>query len=373
MDTVFIIGIFLSFFLQFLLLTKKYKTLSDKILALWMFIIGIHLFSSYIYHLGYWDKYPHLVGITHPFPYLHGPLLYLYTVFSLRSDQRFSWKDYMHFAPFILSYIYMIKYFFFYTAEQKYLMDHGELDDYRGFMYLSLMGFIISGIVYPILSYRLLGKYKRLIKQNFSYEESINLNWLKYCIWSIGLIYLTVAVVMTMKEAMGMNFNENLIIYSMFILFIFMLGYFGIKHQGVFSDNTLGNQLAEPKSVGEYKKSGLKEDSAEEYHQQLLKIMKEKKPFLESKLTLNTLARELNISINHLSQIINQYQGKNFYDFINEYRIEEFKLRVSSPENRNFSILAIAYDSGFNSKSSFNYVFKKHTGKTPSQYMAEIA
>ncbi|MBN1791468.1 MAG: AraC family transcriptional regulator [Bacteroidales bacterium] len=91
---------------------------------------------------------------------------------------------------------------------------------------------------------------------------------------------------------------------------------------------------------------------------------------METKLTLNTLAVELNISVNHLSQIINQYQGKNFYDFVNEYRVEEFKTRVASPKNQHLSILAIAFDSGFNSKSSFNLVFKNHTGMTPSQFMA---
>ena len=81
------------------------------------------------------------------------------------------------------------------------------------------------------------------------------------------------------------------------------------------------------------------------------------------------LAGDLDISPNHLSQVINQYEKKNFYDFINMYRVEEFKRRALKPENSNYSILAIAYDSGFNSKSSFNQVFKKIEGKTPSRYL----
>lgn len=375
MNTVFIIGIFLSFFLQFLLLSKKQKTLSDKILAIWLFIIGIHLFSYYLYHLGYWEKYPHLVGITHPFPLLHGPMLFLYIVFSLRNDQHFRWKDYLHFAPAVLSYLYMFRFFFFYSIERKILVDKGEVDDFAVFMNLSLIAFIVSGLVYPIISYRLLGKHHRLIKQNFSYEEKINLNWLKYCILGIGVIYVTVAVISIMREVIGITFgfNADMIFYSQIILFVFFIGYFGIQHQGIFAESaTEGNRMAELKSAGEYKKSGLKQDDAKIFHQKLLKIMKEQKPYLEPKLTLNTLANELDISINHLSQIINQYQGKNFYDLISEYRVEEFKERISIPKNRYFSILAIALDSGFNSKSSFNQVFKKHTGKTPSQYMAEI-
>ncbi|NJK95779.1 MAG: AraC family transcriptional regulator [Bacteroidales bacterium] len=100
-------------------------------------------------------------------------------------------------------------------------------------------------------------------------------------------------------------------------------------------------------------------------------MMNDKKPYLEPKLTLNALAAELNISVNYLSQLINQYQGKNFYDFVNGFRIEEFKSRVLSPKNQHLTILALAFDSGFNSKSSFNLAFKKHTGLTPSEFLAE--
>jgi AraC-like DNA-binding protein len=100
--------------------------------------------------------------------------------------------------------------------------------------------------------------------------------------------------------------------------------------------------------------------------------MKFKKPYLEPKLSLVTLAEYLDISPNHLSQVINQYEGKNFYDFVNHHRVEEFKERAQNPKNMNFSLLAIAFDSGFNSKSSFNEVFKKNVGKTPTQYLNSV-
>lgn len=99
--------------------------------------------------------------------------------------------------------------------------------------------------------------------------------------------------------------------------------------------------------------------------------MDEKKPYLEPKLTLNMLATQLDVSSNHLSQTINQHQNQNFYDFINQYRVEEFKQRAKDPKNQHFNILALALDSGFNSKSAFNLIFKKHTGITPSQFMSE--
>jgi AraC-like DNA-binding protein len=343
-----------------------------------MFVIGLHLFSYFLYSKGFWDKYPHLTGISHPFPYLHGPFLFLYVVFSLRKDQHFRLKDFAHFLPAVLSYLYMIPFFFFYSVEQKQMVNSGQIPDFMIFMFVSLAGFVISGIAYPIMAYRLIGKYEKMIYNNFSYSEKINLNWLRYCIFGIGLIFLTVGILSILQYVVGINFpfNVDYVYYSEIILFIFFVGYFGIKHEGIFTETALEKQqivetTAEIKQNAEYKKSGLKTEDAEIHHQKLIGLMTDKKLYLEPKLTLNALANELNISVNHLSQLINQYQNKNFYDFVNEYRVNEFKTRVSMTKYQHLSILAIAIDSGFNSKSSFNLVFKKHTGMTPSQFMAE--
>ena len=179
-----------------------------------------------------------------------------------------------------------------------------------------------------------------------------------------------------MNEVLGIvfSFDGDLIFYVLIIIFIFFLGYSGIRHRNIFSDESLNNsRIVEPKSSGEYQRSGLRTEEAVIYHQNLLQLMDTSKPYLEPKLSLSNLADDLNISVNHLSQVINQYEEKNFFDFVNSYRVKEFKERVHDPANKNYSILAVALDSGFNSKSSFNQVFKKITGKTPSQYMSETS
>ena len=371
MSTVFTIGIFLCFFLQFLLLSKPGKSKADNILAVWMFIFGIHLFSYFIHSMGYWETFPGLSGLHHPLPLLHGPMLYLYTRFSLRSDQRFTWENFLHFVPALGFYFYLIPFFFVYTTERKLMINKGLVDDYTTFIAFSLVAFLVSGIGYAIASYQLLNQHQDLTKHNFAYRKSIDLNWLKHFIWGIGSIFTIAIALAVLQEWMKINFgfNTDIIFYSLIILFIFYLGYSGIIHQGIFSANTNIDLLVEPKTTGEYKHSGLKEEEALDYHKRLTAIMESQKPYLEPKLSLSTLADYLDVSPNHLSQIINQYEMKNFYDYINEYRVEEFKERALKPENSNYSILAIAYDSGFNSKSSFNQVFKKMVGKTPSQYL----
>lgn len=373
MNILFICGIFMSFFIAFLLLTKRNKALSDKILASWITVIGVHLLSYSLYHLGFWERYPHMIGITAPIPLIHGPLLYLYTLYSLRSEAHIRKIDYLHFTPVLLAYLYMIPFFFFYTAEEKIMVDNGALPDYSVFMSLLLIAFIISGISYPIIAYMLTIKHKRKIDNHFSYEEGINLNWLRTSIWGIGLVFLAVFVVTVLREIAGVvfSFNADFIFYTLIILFIFYVGYFGIRHQDMFThnDGTKGNGFSEPPAQEKYQRSGLKPDVLEQHHQKLLEFMEARKPYLEPKLNLTELAHQLGISPNQLSQVINQKEQANFHDFVNRYRIEEFIRRAK--QNKQYSLLAIALDSGFNSKSSFNSVFKKQKGMTPSAFIAQ--
>ena len=138
------------------------------------------------------------------------------------------------------------------------------------------------------------------------------------------------------------------------------------------SDNSHRSDNIEPSSFSktpEYRKSGLKAEDATSLHQQLLTLMTTEKPYLEPKLSLAQLAEMLGVLPNHLSQIINQYEEKNFYDFVNSYRVEEFITLAKKDIDKNFNLLGLAYEAGFNSKSSFNQVFKKITGKTPSEFL----
>jgi YesN/AraC family two-component response regulator len=97
--------------------------------------------------------------------------------------------------------------------------------------------------------------------------------------------------------------------------------------------------------------------------------MNTEKVFRESELSLADLARRLNTQPNYLSQVINEREGKNFYDYINSLRVEEFMHLVASPDSRKYTLLGLAQECGFNSKSSFNRYFKKVTGKSPSEFM----
>jgi len=371
MSIILNIGIVLSFFLAILLFSKKEKNITDNILAFWLVTIGIHLSGYYIYYNGYWDKYPHLIGATAPFPLFYGPFLYLYLIYSTRKSEKIRPVDYLHFAPVILSYLYMSPFYFFYSVEEKIMVDKGEIEDYGTFSTILLIAFIISGLTYAIISYRKLLKRKKLVLDNFSYDNRISLNWLQYSILGIGMVFLSAAIVIILREAMGFEFpfNADILFYGLIVGFVVFVGYSGIRQEDLFTNTvTSENELVSTES--EYKKSGLKPEIALLKHKELLQLMEEEKPFLNPKLTLSELSGMLDISSNKTSQLINQYEQVNFYDFINKYRVEEFVRRAET--NKEFSLLAHAYDSGFNSKSSFNNIFKKFKGETPSQYLSKI-
>ncbi|MBN1363657.1 MAG: AraC family transcriptional regulator [Syntrophaceae bacterium] len=373
MSVIFISAIFLSFFIVMLLLTKKQKALTDTILSLFIASIGLQLLGYYLKQAGYWEKYPHLIGITAPIFLFLGPLLYLYCLYSLRSDRSLRRIDYLHFAPGVSAYAYMFNFFFFYTVEQKKLVDSGQIEDFKLFSIVLLIAILTSGLVYSVAAYRLTIRQKQKLKENFSFTEGINLKWLRYCILSIGSVFITAAIVIFLRDSLGIHFSFNVeyIFYMLIITFIFFVGYFGIKQENLFINppqNSKSKTRDNP-NVPKYKNSGMKNEAARQFYSKLLKVMVEEKPYLEPKLTLAELAKELNVSTNSLSQIINQEAGVNFYDFVNKYRVEDFINQAK--KNKNFSLLALAFDSGFNSKSSFNQIFKKHTGQTPSEFLAK--
>jgi AraC-like DNA-binding protein len=108
---------------------------------------------------------------------------------------------------------------------------------------------------------------------------------------------------------------------------------------------------------------------AEQYYEKLQHVMHTEKPYLNKEITLPALAKILAITPHHLSQVINERLNQNFFEFINEYRVEEFKRLATNPKNKHISILGLAMEAGFNSKATFYRFFKSNTGLTPSEFM----
>jgi AraC-like DNA-binding protein len=234
----------------------------------------------------------------------------------------------------------------------------------------------IQCLIYMLRTLQIVHRYRMHVKDVFSNLEKIKLDWLQNItlVITAGLIFFIIENALFLFDIKSTQiFDTSSLVAA---LMFYTLGYMGlIKTQQLnvpFISESINEieKMTNPK--GKYIKSGLNEDDAQEIRQKLLKTMNEDKPFMDSNLTLNSLARLLNVSPHNLSQVINMHLEQNFFDFINEYRLEQVKQDMVDPKKSHLTILAIALEAGFNSKSAFNLIFKKHTGLTPSEYKKSL-
>ncbi|WP_337085219.1 helix-turn-helix domain-containing protein [Elizabethkingia anophelis] len=355
-------SVFITCFSAFLILGKTKKQTADYLLAIWFFIIAIHLIFFILFYSGQFSSFPYLLGLDIPLPLIHGPMLYLY-ILCLTGQQPNRYKWLLHFAPAILTYIYLISFFTLTSQEKIHVYEYGNTA-YRFFRKIIMVIIILSGILYVTLSIMTVRQYKRRISDLYSNTEKINLNWSYYLITGIALIW--VAVIMK---------NETLI-FTLVGLFILVASYFGISHANILglsaiqSNNSEEKQVVNENSITvKYQKNFAGEEVIQSIYQKLRFRMEHEKLYKDPELNLNQVAVLLNIHPNILSQTINSVENKNFYDYINQHRIEEFKRIVILPENQKFTILSLAFESGFNSKTSFNRNFKKYMDCSPREFI----
>jgi AraC-like DNA-binding protein len=382
-------GIILSFFLAFLLITKRNKTNADYILFAWMSVTGFHLFTFYLFYTHQYLNFPTLVVLGFPLPLAHGPFLYLYTS-RQTSPFPFNKKQLLHFTPVILSYLAFTSFYIMPFEQRVEVMKH-KGQGFEMTLLLHRFAIYISGTIYTVLSLIRLLKYRKNLVHQFSNTDKINFNWLLYLIIWMMVIWMVVLIM-----------HNDRWIYAAVSLFVLWIGYFSIRQVQVFRyDNSYPQDetafktgsLDEKSSVDnvenitepdipatnqnqenvKYQKSPLSEKDVSMIYERLKQCMNEKKPFINPDLTLNDLAKSLEVHPNHLSQVINSNEHKNFYDLINEKRIQEFIQLISQSSSQKYTLMALAYDCGFNSKASFNRNFKKYTGVTPSDYLKNLS
>jgi AraC-like DNA-binding protein len=221
------------------------------------------------------------------------------------------------------------------------------------FLVLKTYAILCSGLFYVGWSAVLLKKHSRNIRDQFSDVEKINLRWLQVLTLGMGAIWFLVIF-----------FREDTLIYAGVVIFVFLIGFFGVRQTNIFSREPLVAVGGDRKE--KYQKSGLTEEASGELHRQLKRLMTDEALYKKSELSIDDLASRLGVHANHLSQVINQLEKKNFYDFVNTYRVEEFKRLSALEKNRQYTLLSLAHDCGFSSKTSFNRCFKKATGHRPN-------
>jgi AraC-like DNA-binding protein len=339
-------GFVISLFFQKHLNRKSLQLFPLLLMSLSLIVFRSHYLMEFSH-----EKLGNSYFIAGPFVFLLAPLLFFYLRGIVIPDSSLKKNDIKHFIFFVL-YILLAIPFFLYGRDSTY---SAIVQKSMGSPWIFL---ILQFGYYLVKSHRLIKLHKKNIVEKYSNVESMDVNWLNLIIWIFVATLIFIAIG-TPTLIHGVNFHTYHVTSSIyFSLVLFFIAYKGIQQRVPQESLVIIDNGTELSDVEEIKRL------TEKLHSH----MKEARPYLDPELSLSDLAKQLHIGRNQLSQVINSGVGDNFYNFINKFRIEEVKLLIKNDRDKKHTLRALANDAGFNSKSSFNNIFKKITGLTPSEY-----
>lgn len=325
------------------------------------------LFSLHLLHIAlYWshalERAPHLWGTAWFLPYLYGPLLYLYTVTLLEPEIELGRADVLHFLPFFLCTVAFSRFYLLSADRKRSLleMSYGSTGGASNSLMLAVWGLqFVHFVLYAFASLRRLRSTP---------GDSLRSRWLlrllaafaaSFCCWFL----YGFAVSFGLPYSRGIDVAATLAM----TVSIYAIGYAALRAPELFVGDVgrLGR--------GKYEGSALTDELIGKYRQRLVAVMESARPHVDASLRLSDLANLVEMPPHQLSQVLNQGFGQRFTDFVNRYRVEEAKRLLLDPARAEESLLSLAYEAGFNNKTSFNQAFKKHTRTTPSRYRAEVS
>ncbi|MCL6294068.1 helix-turn-helix domain-containing protein [Jejuia spongiicola] len=243
--------------------------------------------------------------------------------------------------------------------------------------------FFLPNIIYFIIEIIELFQIEEILLIEL-FEKLIEVTFLAYLIYIIidlfknkskyWILYLTVPITLLMgvnyvndcAELIGFNevLTSNDTEYQSYFLIIIAFLFYGITYYLIVNPKA----LMPISKLNKYKGSNLNKQQIESYKITILDAMKTKELYIDPKLSIHKLSQEINIPRQYISEVLNIHLGKSFQDFVNEYRVEAFVTSLKKDQNEQFTLFGLANEVGFNSKSNFNAIFKKHKGLTPSQF-----
>jgi AraC-like DNA-binding protein/NADH:ubiquinone oxidoreductase subunit 6 (subunit J) len=354
-------GIILSLFVVLLLNARDVKKgranifLSILLLALAFSIAHILFAGAVISHLS-----AQVYSLGDPTFFLIAPLLWFYTR-SLSGERIvFRWETIGHFFPFLL--------IIFLSLSLRSIHQPDLLQWLAGNHALLILTFwILLVIQFSCYLLAIRGKwqlFKLMVQQEVSNTEYVSISWVRFYM----VLFLLVNILFLVSFIVAIHLQDQSwlprITAVIFALSIFALGYKGILQREIFAMEIV--------PVASDVKLTIRTNHDDQRLQELKTFMEQNKPFLDADLTLTSLALQMNITRGQLSSLINEGTGSNFYDFINQYRVEQVKKLMLDPSMKNFNMLGIALEAGFKSKSTFNLIFKRFTGLTPTQYRSNL-
>ena len=348
LDAAVVQGLFLGIVLT---TNKNRNRISNKILAVLLVVLSLSIAHSVFFAPTIDSPYK----IREPFILLIGPLLSFY-IRDLTGGWRLTKRDILRLFPFAL--LLLLVFTIWMGGDSlpytKWFFQNA-LHASKGIWAL----IVFQYAYYWWLSLRLLMKHRAAVESEFSNTEGKTLSWLHLFLHVFGAFLVLLAATLVLAFHTSHYAEIDIIVCLGLAGTIFVLGYFGLFQEEIF---------AVPGDTINPEKPRQTPEKEMDLALKLQEFIREKKPYLSESLTLTDLAMQFGVTRNQLSSLINNSLGDNFYTMINRYRVDEAKRLIADPKNANFTLLSLAYEAGFPSKSSFHAIFKKFTGETPAGY-----
>ena len=367
--------VFQAFFFSFyLILSKDRRKVNNYTIITFQLLLAINVGQTFLS-----EKFIDALGNFYVFimmsAFLIPPAIYLYIISSIDKNFKLKRKHSTHTIIFFVLNIIIIPYVYLENLKENPTETEIHITLNKVFFVIWYCQFFL----YLLLSFLKLKRHKKLYLERFSASDISRYNYLNWFIIIVSIVFTISAIKnfsVYISQVSVIYYLTNIGLLSMLVLFCWIT-YMALNSPEIFSDNykplPLVKDLAKAKNLKVVKNSKLK--SRPEIQLQIEKVkvyMKNESPYLNASFSLGDLASQTNIPIKELSILINHHLNKHFFDFVNEYRVEKAKQLLISPDRKDYTILEILYEVGFNSKSSFNTAFKKHTKLTPTEYRRNL-
>ena len=371
---ILVAGALQGMILGLLLFSRKANLPANRVLAVLLWLLSFHLVLVGFDNRDFMMRFPHFSHLTWVLPSLYGPLVLIFLRRMTQLPPRPSWREGLYFIPSLVVFVLQLPYLLQSAAAKRaYLNDYARSvqDDFGisnqlvNFVHLFFFGLCL-------LVFR---SHQKRIREFYSNLSRVRLEWLgQFLRLAFAIVVLSILVFYARK----FNWPVLSSFYPWHFLGVVALIYW-MAYRALAQPVLFAGEVEEVVPDG----PAIQREPAQEevapgdpqrraLADKLVQLMEDKRLYLNSELTVQDLVNILQANRQYISEALNICLGKNFYDFVNDYRVKTFQRLCSDPAHQHYTILGLAMEAGFNSKATFNAVFKKKVGMTPSEYVRQI-
>lgn len=361
-----------------ILLFRRYfqkGNISDLLLAC---VIVLHTYERTTYTIGFMGWYDTFKNTKINYflisgQLLLGPFIYYYTRSITEAYFKVKKTDMIHMVPMVVLVLFRLSIYVYDVNQSGFNeVQNGQLFSSQAVNYIGIFTRIITEFslgIYLVFSIQKYWNYKNKIRELFSNLYQLELRWLRNFLAIFTFLFLVMLILMEIDDSItNLHYTDYWWGHLAAALSLIYLGIYGY----MFDVNKLRdvNIKAGHKELPQDQHTEPElDDTIKESQLQLQDYMLKEKPYLNNKITLAELAKGIGFHTNELSHIINKAEGMNFNDYVNSHRVEAVKDAIKSGKADQYTLLTIAFESGFNSKATFNRTFKKFTQQSPSEFL----